>query len=668
LIAGFPVVETWKFIGLSLAWLGLIYGTPKEGWNKLVIVAVILLLVLILKGTFPRANIEEGHNYFATMNNNGEILEQELPEKIFKNWQVKFNKIYTQNVSPEQTHNWKTSGVPESLYARSTDSIFRKAKYSRQVDSIYFTSLGDFRGGFANEIKYSYWQGEMSRREMPFFVMYELSKESVGSVFLWKGQVFWEGEKDSFEEINHKDISKKEITESDVGKKVYAIFFPKIDKSIYFKFEKSSQLKVYYFVEISLILLGWFFVFFLTININRKSWLYPSCVFSGSYLIIVVLLSVQAGSMVENDYPPHGGGDDGLVNEGWGRGMALDIADGNFIEAMKGEEKVYYLFTPGTRYFRMIEKLIYGDTNLGYMFVLSLLPIVLFHIFKHLTSKSFAAVMIVIFLIMPVGNLSYLSYVANGAKLGYSEAVGCFLFFIGLLLALKTQKRWGGGIDSLPLVVLCGALLAGSIFIRPNFAFAVVWLGMAYSYVALLEKNYTSIVALSLGFAFALWMPFHNWFYGGEFYLITQPYWAIASVVGLVDYWYAFSDIVLGNFNTQIVLTVANYLNDRLLNLGLVVNQHLLPLAWFFLALKYLALIVAVWFVTRWLFRYRCKEDEVLFIIGIASLLEFIPMMIIDSMSRYRYGMLGWELSLILFYVLIYRFMQKYNYKFISPS
>jgi len=660
LIAGFPVVDTWKFIGLSIGWLGLIYSIPKVGLDRLIFAVGVVLFVLVVKSFIPQANIAEGHNFFATMNDNEEVLEQGLPKKIFKDWQVKFNEIYTPNVKSDKLYTWKKTGVPEQLYVRSADSIFRKAKYSRQVDSIHFTSLGDFRGGFANEVKYNYWQGEMSRREMPFFVMYELTKESVGSKLSWQGQVFWEKKEGYFEEINYKNISEKEISVDDVGKRVYAVFFPKIDKSIYFKLEKSSKLQIYYFIEVCLTVLGWFFVLFFTVNIKRKSWLYSSGVFVCSYLIIVLLLSVQAGVLVENDYTPHGGGDDGLIHDGWGRMMALDMADGNIVEAMRGEEDVYW-FTPGTRYFRMIEKLVYGDTNLGYMFVLALLPIVLFHIFKHLTSRYWATIVTVLFLMLPVGNLSYLSYVANGAKLGYGEAVGGFLFFIGLLLALKTQPRWGGKVNSLPLIVVCGAVLAGSMFIRPNFAFAVVWLGIAYSYISLLERNYASIVAISSGLALALWMPFHNWFYGGEFYLISKSGTSVTITISIMDYWYALSDIVSGNFNTDVVSVITNQLSGWLLDPGLVVHHYLFPVAWGLLMLKLFALIVMVWFVIKWIFK-PSYQDEKLFIIGVASILALVPMLVIFN-THYRYAMLGWDLSLMMFLVFVVRFMQKNSYK-----
>jgi hypothetical protein len=102
--------------------------------------------------------------------------------------------------------------MPTSLFTQSADAIWRSAKYTRQVDAIHFTTLGEFRGGFANEIQYNFWAGELLREWMPFYVMYELTPASAGSRLTWKGQVFWERPAGGFEEIVHHQIASREIT------------------------------------------------------------------------------------------------------------------------------------------------------------------------------------------------------------------------------------------------------------------------------------------------------------------------------------------------------------------------------------------------------------------------------------------------------------------------
>jgi len=651
-VIGVPIVETWKFFLLSMAWIGLLYATPKLDARRLLAVLTIVVVVLIVKSLLPHAEIEEGHNVFVTLNE-GEVLERELPEKVFNSWKRRFDALYTPKIASTKPYTWKSSAIPDSLFVHSSDANFREAKYSRQVDSIYFNNLWDFRGGFSNEGKYNYWQGEMSRREMPFFVMYEFSEASVGSSITWKGQIFWEEKKGEFREINHIDVSSKEITSNDIGMRLFAMFTPKVERSIYFKLDKSIKLQLIYFLDSLLTIFATVFVLMITMKVQKSPWIRSGVIFSSAYLIMVLLLSMQAGKLVENSYPPHGGGDDGLVHESWGRVMALHIAEGDIVEALRGVESVYW-FTPGTRYFRMVEKLIFGDTNLGYALVLSFFPILIFHLFNHLTNRQWSLSVTAIFMLLPVGNFNFLNYVANGAKLGYGEAIAGFMFLLGLLLALKTEPKWGGRYKSLSLVWLCGALLAASMFVRPNFAFAVVALALLYSWGVFNRRDYFSIAALFLGLSLAWWMPFHNWFYGNEFYLISKSGSTIMITIGIQDYLSAIVDLLSGEDSSHSLRLAKNQINAWLFDLGLVVKNFLAPVAWGYLLFKLVAFIIMTVFSLHWLIRSDRIKNSDIFVIATLALSSLAPLMVIFS-THYRYALLGWDLMIMSFIVLLFR-------------
>ena len=54
------------------------------------------------------------------------------------------------------------------------------------------------------------------------------------------------------------------------------------------------------------------------------------------------------------------GGMDGLLHESFAKDIFVNFINGNFVEALKGNEDVYY-FMPGMRYFLFLEKLLFGN-------------------------------------------------------------------------------------------------------------------------------------------------------------------------------------------------------------------------------------------------------------------------------------------------------------------
>src|SRR5262249_59580585 len=61
---------------------------------------------------------------------------------------------------------------------------------------------------------------------------------------------------------------------------------------------------------------------------------------------------------------PFDGGDDGLIFDGWARQMVQNLLNGDIARALEGGESVFF-FTPGTRYLRALERLIFGETKLA---------------------------------------------------------------------------------------------------------------------------------------------------------------------------------------------------------------------------------------------------------------------------------------------------------------
>jgi hypothetical protein len=259
-----------------------------------------------------------------------------------------------------------------------------------------------------------------------------------------------------------------------------------------------------------------------------------------------------------------------------------------------------------------------------------------------------------LFVVMPAGNLSFLQYIAN-AKLGYGEAIASGLFLLGLVLMLRTLPEWGGQDRNLSMVTVAGVTLAVSMMLRPNFAIAVVWLGAAYAWVSLKRKDVAAFGAVAAGLAVALWLPFHNWFYGGGFYLISQSGATVSVPLGVRDYAAAAGDLLHGRVASPAIALTARQLQGWLWNPGYLVRDALLPLAWALHVVALLGLLVSVWVVARWAATGFTRGTD-LAVVAVASLCAHLPMLFIFS-THFRYAMLGWDLNLVVLLVWLVRLL-----------
>jgi hypothetical protein len=656
LAIGAPVLETWEALCLGIGMLVIVFSVGRpEAW-RLLAAALLVLVIVTLKAALPRADIAEGHNAFIVMGE-GEPLQQGLPPAIFQDWKEQFDALYPAESEPSPPFSWRAHhAVPSALFSGSSDAIWRAPKYSRQVDAIGFRTLADFRGGFANDTQFNFWSGQIARGMLPFYAMYELTPASVGSELAWKGQVFWQRADDAFEQIVHDDVAGRTIRPEDAGRRVYAAFFPQRDPQLAFELRPSLTLRLSGWLKVLLTFGGVLGVLVLTVRPRWPGFLRAASTVAVSYLLVTWFTLLLGVPFLGKSYPPHNGGDDGLQHDAWGRMMATLAGRGDVIEALKGGEAVYW-FTPGMRYVRMAEKLIFGDTNHLYALLLSCVPLVLFYLMRHFLGTRRAWVATAVFLCMPVGNLSFLQYVTN-ARIGYAEAAGAAIFLLGLVTLLRTPPGAVGSGRDLPVLWASGALLAASMFIRPNFSLAVVWLGAAYTWSAWRCRDARAIIALALGLGLALWMPFHNWYYGGEFVLISKSGATISVPLGPRDYLVAVIDAARGQYDTQAVALTSKQVQGWLEGPGFVelYKDALLPFAWVMHAVKVVALLLTCWVALGWVMTAGRRGDRDLALVAVAAILAHVPMLFIFA-TQYRYAMLAWDLCLVVLVVWSVRFV-----------
>src|SRR4051812_12446051 len=158
LVLGVPLLDTWQALSLAAGGLALVFGTSKPGLWRVGAAAAVAAAVVAVTAVLPRADIAEAHNAFLVVND-GEALERGLPPDIFRSWKAQFDALYPRAAQSSEAGYWRRAGTPRALFAQSADAIWRQAKYTRQVDAIEFGTLGEFRGGFANELQYNWWTG-----------------------------------------------------------------------------------------------------------------------------------------------------------------------------------------------------------------------------------------------------------------------------------------------------------------------------------------------------------------------------------------------------------------------------------------------------------------------------------------------------------------------------
>jgi hypothetical protein len=189
-------------------------------------------------------------------------------------------------------------------------------------------------------------------------------------------------------------------------------------------------------------------------------------------------------------------------------------------------------------------------------------------------------------------------------------------------------------------------------FIRPNFAFAVVWVGAVYAWLSWGRKDVRAGAAVAAGLALALWMPFHNWYYGGEFYLISRSGATISVPLGWRDYATAVGDVVQGDTGTAQVTATRAQLRGWLWSGG-VYERSYPTVDRAARLLRLLAFAVTVWVLLASVMTRRAGHTDLALISG-AALWAHVPMLFIFS-TDHRYAVLAWDLSIVVLTVWLLR-------------
>ena len=415
------------------------------------------------------------------------------------------------------------------------------------------------------------------------------------------------------------------LTRDTIGKPIYAAAIK--PGSLAMTLHPPAAVQVRLIVDGAAALAAVLALLLLLVRVRLADTIRPFVLIVLSLLVIAVIDASFIGG-----WRPMDGGDDGLFYTGVGRLILEHLVHGDILAALRGHESVYYYGGPGLRYFRAIEMFFFGDTNLGYLSLVLLLPLIVLGLFKRFMSDKFAWTLAIIFVAVPVGEIfgsTFLDY-AKWAARGFADPAAHILLVWGMLAVVGARE---GPPNRIADAAGGALLMALAIFTKPIVApMAGIVLGGA-GLAALWTGQWRRVAGLCVGFTPVLLMPLHNWYFGHQFVLLSSNANLPQVLVMPPSAWLAaLSELVHLNF-------AGAHLHAALKEIGMWLSGSGESLAF----VPFNAAGVAV--VTYVTVRGR-DFDPWLRLIGTAVLAEYVVDLIYIPTARYFFGM--WLLSALI--------------------
>ena len=530
-VLGLPIDDLVAYALLLAAALLVLTGTLSTDRHRWVAAVALAAAVVAGHVLLPAPRIEEGHNVFLP----GPAAAQTsgLPADVLRALRQQFDARYP----PEKRCNdvakgcWRPDRTAEADgYALSADGIFDRGAYSRRVAGINFTDPAYLRLGVINELAYAWPDGtsditrfardrrslnlfDRYRISLPLFVVYRFPAQFAGSRLCWRGTVLWETGGERFEELTSADTQCREITADDIGRRIFGISIGSGTR-LAMTLEPTRTVLLHRALEWGLTLGGVIGIVVLLVRIEPRRLALPVTLIALTLLVIVFIDAQFIGG-----FRPLDSGDDGLTYEGYARRIVRHLVAGDFAAAWRGEENVYF-FAPGLRYFRALERFLFGDTFLGYLSMILAFPLLVLALFRRFLTPRWALVIVLCFVATPAGALfgSSLFYYVVWASRGFADPFAFILLFAALVLVVPPQT---GDLPGAGRVFASGLLFAAATFCRPNLLLASGVMVGGAGLMWLWQRQFRHAAALAVGFATLAVATLHNYVFGHVLVLFT---------------------------------------------------------------------------------------------------------------------------------------------------
>jgi hypothetical protein len=658
---GLPVDHVWAYalLGASAA---IIFCGQVTAWGRAWAIALsAVVAAVVISSLIAPAPIAEGENIFLT-GRPGNVLERELPDEVYRYLAAKFDEVYPAKVQcTTEPTCWKNMGYPDRLYAFSADGALHDAGASRAITAIDFAEPVWLRLGFTNDLRYNWGtdapdvhRGDRDRHfwaglwrwhtAMPYFVVYRFPTDYVGARLCWRGDVLWQGADGHYQPMPHKDMSCHDIASVDVGRQIFGVGID--TAALAMKLHAPLRITARLVAGAALRIASILAVLVLLVRVRWR------VVAPGLTLIAlaVVVIAIDDASFL-GGWRPMDGGDDGLFYTGVGREILQNLLAGNVGDALKGGESVFYYGGPALRYFRAVEMFIFGDTNLGYLSLVLVFPIVVWRLFARFLDEIFAWRLALLFTALPLGEIfgtSFFHY-AKWAGRGFADPAGHILLICGIAVVVGAGK---GTANRAGAALFAAFLMALAVCTKPLVAPMAGVMLAAAGLAALYHRQWLYVAALCFGFTPVLLMPLHNWYFGHQFVLFSSNATLLMVLVMPPSAWVAaLRELVTLNWAGVELHRAVVHLGEWLS--GPSESKFLVPL--------HAAAVVTVGYVAL---RGR-GFDWWLRIIAAAVIAEYGAALFYVATARYFFSM--WLLTLLVVLVVIERrlpaFLECHGYK-----
>jgi hypothetical protein len=525
---GLPINDLAAYAVFLVLAVIIFTGVVSASWRAWL--AALAITAVAIAGQFLLAppRIDEGHNVFLP-GGPTHALEQGLPAPVYRQLADEFDKQYppARRCGADVPGCWSMGGFPDRAFAFSADGIFYKSSLSRAVTGIDFSDPIWLRLGFTNEVHYNwspdsdvqrtkrdrrFWMGlHRWHLTMPWFEMIRLPAAFVGGELCWRGELIWEGAGEQFSMWPGEGC--RTIEPADAGRRIVGIAIK--PDTLAMRLTPPWSVWWLQFTSGTLALAAACGLILALMRFKPRRLILPLILIGLSLAVI----AVDDGSFI-GGLRPMDGGDDGLVYDGIGRVILQKFLAGDYYGALEGGEKIFFYGGPGLRYFRALEHVVFGETYLGYLSLIILLPFLVFGLFRRFVSQ-WALALTFIFIAIPIGMLfgtSFANYVKWSAR-GFADPAAYIFFLAGVLPIVGITSSGPNGKFT---PAFFGALLLSlGIFMKPLIApAAAVLLGGAGLY-ALFLRQWPRLAGLCVGFLPVFSMALHNWYFGRAFVLFS---------------------------------------------------------------------------------------------------------------------------------------------------
>ena len=550
-----PPLNSWlKIFLLSVAFVIIFFSEIKNINNKNYFILFFIVILFIPKSFFNKYQIlvnhiilpvvdQKGFNYVENILPQGihDILNQELTDLRKK--KKLFIGIIQPGSSKRDTLYKKFAFQTENLW-----TLEDEGKYLNISESLTYWDLGP---SALNEVNLNFGDTEKEKYDtnLIFPVLFKVNlpntkfdKICFQGVLIFGSDTNYKVEKS----LQRKCIKNFKYSE---------LYLFDIDRKTVLDINNNLYLDNIYILIYIITLIQLFLIFYNFIKINK---FYLFTIFS-FYLVLFLYFKFgfqPISGFSENIYLDRGM--DGIVHFGFGRIILNNIFLGNYLEAFRGSENIFY-FMPLLRYINASLMLIFGDNLLGSIFIISLFGILINKVLNIIISINASKILTIFFFYLPIFEslgftiINYISFTVDG----YAEGISYFFLVFVVYLYLQKDIRN----SHFFLMGFFSFLIIG---LRPNYFVLLFSLFFIYAVYLILDikqirNNISKLSFLLLGVIPVFLIPFHNYYFSNQLVLMTDEVNALYHI-SVNDYLAYFNSFLQNDIDAASTGKILNHL------------------------------------------------------------------------------------------------------------